>query len=140
MYDAIPNGRRNACFGHYRQVFHCTSGMKDIYLIGLCSEATIRAAHIVRHKQIQAFRNQFSACIICHIAGFSRSAAFFTVRRRPEGSVTAELGAATYLLRIARVEVLDPQWSDHVCPHRWRGERCPPRDWDPEGWGGLPPG
>jgi hypothetical protein len=43
-----------------------------------------------------------------------------------------------YLLRWARVEVVDAAWRTHVCPHRWRGERCPPRPADPEGWGGLP--
>src|SRR6266704_6256403 len=53
-YDPIPNGCRNACFGHYWQVFHCTICMKDKNLIGICPKATIRAAHVVCHQQIQA--------------------------------------------------------------------------------------
>lgn len=56
-----------------------------------------------------------------------------------EGSVTTELDGMPFILRLARVEVIDPAWHVHVCPHRWRGERCPPRPWDPDGWGGLPP-
>jgi hypothetical protein len=55
-----------------------------------------------------------------------------------EESVTAELAGEPFVLRLAEVAVLDPAWRAHVCPHRSRGERCRPRPWDPDGWGGQP--
>ncbi len=54
------------------------------------------------------------------------------------GRVPVELDGASYLLRAARITVGDRTWRTHVCPHRWRGERCEPRPWDPDGRGGLP--
>lgn len=56
-----------------------------------------------------------------------------------EGSVSTQLDGVPFVLRLARVEVVDGSWERHVCPHRLRGERCPPRPWDREGWGGLKP-
>jgi hypothetical protein len=50
-----------------------------------------------------------------------------------------DLGGTGYELRVAQVTVADSTWRQHVCPHRWRNERCRPRPWDPEGWGGVPP-
>lgn len=55
-----------------------------------------------------------------------------------EGSISTELDGMPFVLRLARVEVVDPAWRVHVCPHRWRSERCSPRPWDPDGWGGQP--
>jgi hypothetical protein len=46
--------------------------------------------------------------------------------------------ATSWELRLARVELLDATPRPHVCPHRWRGERCRPRRWDADGLGGLP--
>jgi len=54
------------------------------------------------------------------------------------GSVSIDFDGMPFVLRLARVEVIDRAWCVHVCPHRWRGERCPPRPWDPEGVGGRP--
>ncbi len=48
--------------------------MKDIDLVGICPEATIRAAYIVRNEQIQALGNQFGACIIRQVVCFSSKA------------------------------------------------------------------
>ena len=54
------------------------------------------------------------------------------------GRLEVDLAGTAYELRAARVDSVDRVWRDHVCPHRWRGERCGPRPWDPEGWGGSP--
>jgi hypothetical protein len=54
-----------------------------------------------------------------------------------EGSTSAELNGAPFEFRVARVEVVDSTWRTHVCPHRWQGELCRPRPWDPQGLGGL---
>jgi len=62
-----------------------------------------------------------------------------SIRVSDAGRVRVALAGRVYMLRASRISVDDPAWRTHVCPHRWRGERCRPRPWDPEGWGGLPP-
>src|SRR2546430_10388266 len=69
-YDSIPNGCRNTYFRHYRQIFHSPICMKDVNLIGLCSKAAIRATHIICHKQVQVFCDEFSTCVNNQIARF----------------------------------------------------------------------
>jgi hypothetical protein len=56
-----------------------------------------------------------------------------TIRIVDTGGVPVPLDGVPFTLRLASVEVLDATWRDHVCPHRWRGEECRPRPWDPEG-------
>jgi len=47
-----------------------------------------------------------------------------------EVSVALDLDDQHYELRAARVRPPTADWRAHVCPHRWRGERCGPRPWD----------
>lgn len=56
-----------------------------------------------------------------------------------DDAVDIELDGVPYVLRSARVEVIDPTWRPHVCPHRWQGVKCRSRTWDPNGDGGLVP-
>lgn len=62
-----------------------------------------------------------------------------SIRVADERRVAAQLDGTTFELRVTSIEVIDASWRAHVCPHRWTAERCPPRPWDPEGWGGLEP-
>src|SRR5258708_26552560 len=52
-YDPIPNDHCKACFGHNRQVFHFTCGMKNENFVGICTKAAISTSDIVCYKQIQ---------------------------------------------------------------------------------------
>src|SRR6266566_295386 len=82
-YDSIPNGCRNTYFRHYRQIFHSPICMKDINLIGLCSKAAIRATHVICHKQVQAFCNEFSACVSNQVARFRSESYTHQMSSRP---------------------------------------------------------
>jgi hypothetical protein len=57
----------------------------------------------------------------------------------PYHEVTVDLDHEPFVLKLAQVTVEDPSMRTHVCPHRWQGQLCRPRAWDPGGWGGLPP-
>jgi hypothetical protein len=62
-----------------------------------------------------------------------------SIRVEAAGEVNASLAGTPWTIRLAWVEVPTGGWLTHVCPHRWRGERCPVgfRPWDPDGSGGA---
>lgn len=58
----------------------------------------------------------------------------------PIETLSTKLDEEPFELKIAQVRLEDGTLFDHVCPHRSKGTLCRPRAWDPNGWGGLPPG
>src|SRR5205823_4285993 len=64
------NGYRNACFGHYWQVFHFPRGLKDENFVGLGTEAAISTANVVCNEQIQVLGYQFAMGIRYELIGF----------------------------------------------------------------------
>lgn len=61
-----------------------------------------------------------------------------SIRVERDSAIPVELDGEPFVLRSSRVEVLDPEWRPHTCPHRWLGERCRARPWDLDGLGAQP--
>src|SRR5258708_23820190 len=71
-YDPIPNGYCNPCFGHNRQVFHFTCGMKNENFVGIRTKAAISTSDIVCDKQIQVLCYQLGLRIRYEVMGLRR--------------------------------------------------------------------
>src|SRR5690349_18037186 len=57
-HNSIPDCLRNAGFGHYWQIFHCTSGMEDEYFVGVRAKAAIVPRDVVGDQHVKLFFTQ----------------------------------------------------------------------------------